>query len=274
MKVLHVLNGEATAHSFAEAGIAGDVAIWREMLSEGPVLAASPPTDALWTLRQNWIVAEFGAKFESEPPDYRTYVVAEFEKICRYADYDTVVFWFEHDLLCQINLIFLLAYFFQVDPGTTVLKQVSINHFEGVPDFKGLGQLTGTQLATLYSQAEVLTAHELTVASHVWGAYAASDKTALTKLLTLNFGRLRYLKSALSAHVNRLERGSDGLCLIESQLLTLVRASPATPRQIVGEWLASDRIYGLSDWNIEYYIAYLIRQGILQEQDGLLVDVR
>lgn len=202
---------------------------------------------------------------------YEEKVVAEFARICRYAEYDEVVLWFEHDLFCQINLIFLLACFVRVDLTETVLKQVSINQFPGVIKFKGLGQLTGAQLATLYPQAEQLTALELTLAVQVWKAYATPDVAALANLLTENFGRLRYLRVALLAHIARLQIGINGLPLIENEILTIIRASPKTTRQVVAEWLANDSIYGLGDWSIENYVAQLIRQELVQDMDGVLV---
>ena len=270
MKTLHVLNGEATAHQFATSGLPGDVVIWREMLSEGPLLASPQNDEELWTLRRNWLTAQFSDRMQEDT--YEEKVVAEFARICRYSEYDEVVLWFEHDLFCQINLVFLLACFARVDLAQTALKQVSINLFAGVIKFKGLGQLTGAQLATLYPQAERLTTLELTLAVQVWKAYATPDVAALAKLLTENFGRLRYLRVALLAHIARLQIGNNGLSLIENQVLMLIRASPKTIRQVVTEWLANDQIYGLGDWSIENYIAQLIRQELVQEADGVLID--
>ncbi|GAB3640857.1 hypothetical protein GCM10027423_14930 [Spirosoma arcticum] len=241
------------------------------MLSEGPLLASPQNDEELWTLRRNWLMAQFGDRLQEDT--YEEKVVAEFARICRYAEYDEVIFWFEHDLFCQINLVFLLACFARVDLGQTVLKQVSINQFAGISNFKGLGQLTGVQLATLYPQAEPLTVYELTLVVRVWKAYATPDAAALTELLTENFGRLRYLRVALLAHVARLQIGTNGLPLIENQLLTLIQTSPKTTQQVVTEWLANDHIYGLGDRSIENYIAQLIRQGLVQETDGFLTDV-
>lgn len=270
MKILHVLNGDGTAHQFAATNLPGDVAVWREMLSEGPLLVSPRTDEALWTLRENWLTAQFGDRMPGET--YEEKVVAEFAQICRCAEYDEVVFWFEHDLFCQINLIFLLACFARVDLGETVLKQVSINQFAGIADFKGLGQLTGAQLATLYPQAEPLTGYELRVSTRVWLAYAASDLIGLTSLLTEDFGRLRYLRAALTAHVARLQIGHNGLPLIENQLLTLIKSSPKTTEQVVTGWLATDRIYGLGDWSIENYITQLIDQRRVEVKNGLLIS--
>ncbi|WP_080058335.1 DUF1835 domain-containing protein [Spirosoma aerolatum] len=270
-KILHVLNGDATAYSFAEAGLPGEVAIWREMLSEGPLLDAMQPDAALWQLRENWLRTEFGDR-PDEADTYQQKVVAEFDRIYQPGTYDQIILWFEHDLFCQINLAFLLARFSRIELGNTVLKQVSINQFDGVPDFKGLGQLTAAQLASLYPQAEPLTGFELELAAHVWAAYAASDVVALNQVMSGGFGRLRFLREALQAHLNRLQVGANGLSTIENQLLNLVQAAPKTPRQIVGEWLSTDRIYGLGDWSIENYLTRLIDKEIIQEQDGKLVE--
>ena len=91
------------------------------MLSEGPLLASLWNDEELWTLRQNWLTAQFGDRM-GEKDTYETKVVAEFTQICRYDAYDEVVFWFEHDLSCQINLVFLLACFARVDLAQTELK--------------------------------------------------------------------------------------------------------------------------------------------------------
>ena len=37
MNILHILNGDATANSFAGTGLDGEIMIWREVLSEGPL---------------------------------------------------------------------------------------------------------------------------------------------------------------------------------------------------------------------------------------------
>lgn len=271
-RILHVLNGDATAYSFAEAGLPGEVAVWREMLSEGPLLEASQPDAALWALRENWLSTEFG----NRPDDAETYpqnVIAEFNRIVQPNAYDQIILWFEHDLFCQINLVFLLSRFSNVGLEKPVLKQVSVNQFDGVPDFKGLGQLTGPQLASLYPQAESLTDYELALAARVWAAYATSDAQALTHLLSDDFGRLRYLRDALQAHLARLQVGEDGLTIIENQLLNLVQVAPKTPRQIVGEWLSADRIYGLGDSSIESYLNRLLERNVIQEREGRLIEV-
>ena len=60
-----------------------------------------------------------------------------------FSDHEEVVLWFEHDLFCQVHLIYLLAWFGQRDLGKTKLSLISIDQFPGVKIFHGLGQLDG-----------------------------------------------------------------------------------------------------------------------------------
>ncbi|GAA4409245.1 hypothetical protein GCM10023187_32250 [Nibrella viscosa] len=253
MKILHILNGDATLHGFRHSGLRGDVAVWREMLSEGPVKADVRSDEEFWSIRRNWIQAQFGDRLPAEET-YDEKVVREFERICQYADYDEVIFWFEQDLFCQINLVFLLGCFARVDLGPVTLKQVSIDHHPEVPDFKGLGQLSGAQLAALYPSAEALTAHELTVAAQVWQAYAGTDPYKLIDLLSTDFGKLRYLKAALLNHLRRFPAQQTDLNAIERQLISIQNQASLTESELVGHFLQQDRVYGIGDWSVAQYI--------------------
>ncbi|GAA4463175.1 hypothetical protein GCM10023189_40910 [Nibrella saemangeumensis] len=253
MKTLHVLNGDATLHGFRQSGLPGDVAVWREMLSEGPVKADVHSDEELWAIRRNWIQEEFGDQLPAEET-YADKVVQEFTRICQYADYDEVVFWFEHDLFCQINLVFLLACFALVDLGPVRLKQVSIDRHPEVPDFKGLGQLTGEQLSALYPKAEELTPHELNVAAQVWQAYAGPEPERLVTLLNADFGRLRFLKAALLNHLRRFPARQTGLNAIERQLTALRERESLSEPELVGRFLQLDQVYGIGDWSVAQYL--------------------
>ncbi|WP_128544436.1 DUF1835 domain-containing protein [Larkinella soli] len=257
MKQLHVLNGDSTAQSFAEANLPGDVVTWREALSEGPVLAASGSFDDLWAVRRRWLEGEDTAG------TYDRKVVREFEKLSRFTDYDEVCLWFEHDLFCQINLVFLLAWFSGRDLGKTVLKQVSVDAFPGVPFFKGMGELNGAQLGSLYLQAEPLTRAELDLARRVWNAYAGSDPMAIQALGAEEFGRLRFLEDALILHLQRFPFTENGLNLIEQQLAAILMEGPKSERVLIGRFLRQDRVYGMGDLSVEQYI---------REGDGRLWD--
>ncbi|RRB02825.1 DUF1835 domain-containing protein [Larkinella rosea] len=251
MKTVHILNGDATAGAFADSTIPGQsdssqVAIWREALSEGPVNAFVPLTE-LWNIRQKWhrVYDE-----NPQPERYDQMVVQEFEKWTKPTDYDEIYLWFEHDLFCQINLVFLLAQFAQRPLGSTKIKQVSVDSFPGEPFFKGIGQLSGAQLATLYLQAEELTQHELDLALKVWKAYASPEPLDIQKLLNSDFGRLRFLKTALILHLQRFPFTENNLNLIEHLLTATLMEGPLPESDLIGRFLQQDRVYGITDLSV------------------------
>lgn len=258
MKALHILNGDSTASSFAESNIvqstdASVVASWRESLSEGPVRAEVGTLAELWEIRRAWL----RVYLDAPAPDYDAMVVQEFEKISHPADYEEIYLWFEHDLFCQINLVFLLAQLAQRPLGAVKIRQVSVDTFPDKPFFKGLGELTGTQLATLYLQAEELTQHELDLAVRVWNAYAGSDPLAIQKLLEADFGRLRFLKTALTLHLQRFPFTENNLNLIEHLLTAILMEGPLPESRLIGRLLQQDRVYGITDLSIGEYIRQL-----------------
>ena len=64
--MLHLLNGDATAAVFSRAGLPGDVAVWRDILMEGPV-ATGPITPAAMPGR----VAYLAERLAIAPEQYR-----------------------------------------------------------------------------------------------------------------------------------------------------------------------------------------------------------
>jgi hypothetical protein len=267
MNSMHVLNGDSLLHSFQATGLAGEIVVWREGFSEGPLKVVIDTE--FWILRQNWLEKEYGIRLPDNLGYYHM-VVAEFEKLSRYDAYDEVVFWFEHDLFCQINLIFLLASFAHKQVGKTRLRLVCIGEFDGVKPFKGLGQLTGTQLAKLYPMGVTLTAQDLTTAEMAWRLVASTDREGLIQFLQQEVGQLSFLKHALAAHIARLHKNMFGLDLIDNRLIQLVADRQQTIGDLTVTWLAEDTIFGCGDWTIENRIDRLINQGFLMRKESIL----
>ncbi|WP_266364487.1 DUF1835 domain-containing protein [Tellurirhabdus rosea] len=246
---LHILNGDASLRPFQEAGFAGDdVLVWREMLSEGPVRADAGMTE-FWDIRRHYIGGPEAASYDQQ-------VVREFDRLQHLTRYDEVVLWFEHDLFCQINLIFLLMRLERIDRGGIKLSIIHVDEFRPDPAFKGIGQLNGGQFRTLYAQRRTLTDADLALASRAWFAYAGPDPLAIPKFLAAEatFGNLPYLPEALRAHLQRFPFVGNGLNLIETQLLTIVLEGPMPESELVRRFLHQDHLFGMGDVGVMQYI--------------------
>jgi len=145
VKILHVLNGDSTAYLFRQTALPGEVLVWREMLSEGRV----PVTDdfaPFWQQRGDFLAKTYGF----DRAEYERDVVNEAQRLLDFWQFDEITLWFEFDLFCQINLLYLLNFFANQDLGTTRLTLVSPGSHPEHLHFKGMGALSPPQLAALW----------------------------------------------------------------------------------------------------------------------------
>ena len=102
--MLHILNGESTAQTLKQSRLAGDHLVWKEALIWGP----TPATVDL----PEWcrLRAEFlaGANSMNAQQCFEELMQQE-AALGMLADQEEVVLWFEFDLFCQLNLIYVLS---------------------------------------------------------------------------------------------------------------------------------------------------------------------
>lgn len=262
--MLHILNGDGTAGPFAQANIPADeVIVWREILFEGP-LRLTPP-EQFWPTRQRYLTQTYG----EGPATYAEMVTAEVNRLENYTHHNEVVLWFEHDLLCQVNLLYLLHWFAPRDLGSTALSLVGIGSHPEKPNFKGLGELSPAQLVALFPQRQLLTAADLALGDRGWHAYAAPTPEGLVQFLREDFTRLPLLPPALAAHLTRFPSVQNGLNAIEQLLLTIIaESSPATLGLCERFWEETS-LFGLGDAQIMNYLREMEQAGLVHVADHI-----
>lgn len=253
-RTLHILNGDSTAYSFRETGIEGDTLVWREILSEGPVINAQP--EQFRELRERYITETYG----SEGGSYKEKVTAEVSKLDSYAGYDEIVFWFEFDLLCQVNLIYILNWFSDKELNDTELSLICIDEYDGIDDFRGLGQLTPEQLKALYPKRVQLNKSDLATASIAWMAYTSGNPLSVYNLLGRDMGNLYLLTPALKAHLQRFPSVRNGLNKIQTALLEIINAGAETESEVIQSYFkqGSEKIFGIGDSQVLEYLKALL----------------
>src|SRR5438128_1455699 len=143
--LLHIHNGESTARTLREFGFPGEHSAFQEVLMAGPAPGGVSPDEWLAT-RTKHLAEAYDLTLE----DCRNNLLKQEAVLQRFSEHDEIILWFEHDLFCQINLIYLLDWFSKQSLGKRSLSLICIDKFGGVEDFRGLGQLTGEQLASLF----------------------------------------------------------------------------------------------------------------------------
>jgi hypothetical protein len=244
--MFHLHNGDSTADTLRRAGFPGTHFAFREALTSGP----TPQGLA----KEEWFAVRARAL-----AGMATQTVATVEQELAAQDatldslnrHDEIVLWFEHDLLCQTHLIYLLDRFARQPVAPARLSLICINEFPGIPDFRGLGQLTAEQMASLFDTRHEITAAEFNCARSAWHAYSSDDPHVLNNLLQANLSALPFLRGALLQHAARFPSYRNGLSYAENRLLGLIVEGFTDYPKLCSAFFAAEPAYGLGDLQIQ-----------------------
>jgi hypothetical protein len=252
--ILHILNGDSTAYSFEQTGLDGDVLVWREILSQGPLSKDISSAD-FWKRRADWI----GKTFNDTPDHYLESVVTPLGKLNE--PYDVINLWFEFDLHCQVNLLGVIVMMLEkIDLSAPSVYLICPDKFPGRTIFRGMGELNGEQLAYLYDNIRVqLGEPDFAIATQAWKLYVNKDGDGLEKWLneTTFWGNLPMLKPALQAHLKRIRINENGLNYIEQKLLDIYDSGIQTKPDIYSAFWQTEMIFGMGDLEIDIYLQKL-----------------
>ncbi len=255
MKLLNILNGDSTLNVFKQTNLSGDVLVWREVLSEGPLETGTFDED-FFSLRSNWICSAFN----STTSEYRRKVIDEFSRLKDCSEYDEVLLWFEFDLHCQINLIFLLSYLQPLNLEKTKISLICPGDHPNHSNFRGIGELSPEELSNLPSEKVFLNKADLALGSKAWKAYSSGEREQIETFLNCDFGQLDKLKSAFEAHLQRFPNANTGISILEEQLISIVNSGITNRIQVYHEFWKTTAIYGMGDSELDLYLKKLIEQ--------------
>ena len=256
--ILHILNGDATLTPFSQTGLDGDIMVWREVFSEGP-LRSKIDAD-FWNARSEFIKNTFNNAADG----YDEKVIQELGKLNR--PYDEINLWFEFDLHCQVNMLGVMQVIQQqADLSAPSIYLICPESVPGVADFVGMGELNADQLEDLYDTRLHLTEYDFTIANEAWQLYVSNDTAMLQKWLneTPFWGSLHLLKPALQAHLKRLSVNEDGLSYIEQKLLFYYEQGIPDRAGLYQEFWNRSKIYGMGDAELDIYLDRLVSKGLI-----------
>jgi hypothetical protein len=238
--MLHITNGDSVIMSFKEGQIPGTYLPWRDVLHDGPV-PKRDSLEALSDVRAAFLANEFGGgAYEAARSEF-----AERDRaLASFADHDEVVLWFEHDLYDQLQLLQILSWLADHDVSRGRVSLIQIGSHPDIPNFQGLGQLNGAQLAALLPTRLPITPRQLEIGRQVWDAFCADDPTALCKVALRHEPEMPFLSTALMRLLEEYPSAADGLTRTERQLLKVI-AGGTTKRKAL--WWASQQ-YETSYW--------------------------
>lgn len=240
---LHITNGDSAGDLLKQSGLGGDVLPWRDTMFEGP-FPAGLDLAAASALRAPYLAAA-GLPVEDVRRDFRE----RDDWLQRSAEYDRITLWFEHDLLDQLQLLQLLDWFAGAKLGDTDLGIVCIGDFPGVDPFRGLGQLSPEQIASLASQRAPLTDAQLQSGRDGWAAFRSPDPRDIETYLTKDLTSLPFMSAALTRHLEEFPSVRDGVGRTHRQLLGLIAEGVRDPVGLFTENMALETALFMGDWS-------------------------
>ena len=217
--MLHILNGKTVFDSLAQTEVPGDKVEYSDVFHEGPVDATLGDEEFVHSRVAHLVSMGWGTKEQIG----EWYALGE-RGLRAFRKYDEVVLWFEHDLYDQLLLIHHLAYYQRSDPRSAKLSLICIGQYPDIPRFRGLGQLSPAQLASLADTRQAVTEEQLQLGAKAWRAFGSPDPEALTGVIDQSdFRPLPFLRAALIRHLQQYPSVGNGLGRSEQMALEGMR---------------------------------------------------
>jgi hypothetical protein len=234
--VLHVLNGDATATVFADAGLPGERLVWRDIVVEGPVPAAAhTPLPA----RTTYLAERLGI----DPAEYTRAIEEQTARLASAPSHDEVVLWFEQDLFCAVTLWSLLDWLARHAPSA----RLSLVYPAVDGETRGLGAMTAPELTALFGSRGVITDEMRAQGVSAWAAYASPEPPARPS--RHDRAALPFVAGAFRCHLGRFPSVANGLNEVETVALETLRAGRRPFGDLFREVSAHPRVrpHGMGD---------------------------
>ena len=169
----------------------------------------------------------------------------------RHESYDELILWFEHDLFDQLNLIQLLTLIRERLPATKPVTLVCIGSFPGRPHFKGLGELTPDELASLLETRQRVSDAQFALAARAWQAFREPTPEASGQPSARRHVGVAVSRRGASHVFSRNTRGhGDGLSRTERRLLELAKGDGIALRKAFPRMHEGEHAYYITDLSL------------------------
>lgn len=240
--MLHIHNGDSSADIAKLSTLPGEHFAFREALIEGPTPSGLDPAEWL-RVRADHLGEGYGENAEQIKRD----LADQERKLSTVAEHEEIILWFEHDLFCQLHLVYLLDWFVKNKLEKRKFSLICIREFPGKKGFRGLGELNPDELASLFPARQPVNQQLFDLATSAWKAYSSSDPTEIQSLLQTDTSTLPFLAAALTAHLKRFPSSRNGLGRVEQTSLELISGGANDFASLFSLFIEKEPIYGLGD---------------------------
>ena len=232
---LHITSGDLSGNCLKQSGLPGDVLVWRDILYEGPRCAGWPNDDILQARAQFLDAGTDGAI--GLKPIFNA-LKKQYDALENTAAYDRVVLWFDSCLFDQAMLVHILARL--QEKQAQQVELICVDSFPGIVPFNGLGQLSSTQLLSLFETRRPVSEAQFMFAAHVDDALATRNLSVLSEIANCTLVPLPWIPAAVARWLLELPDAMTGLGRLEQLALAAMRSGAVTPMEIFSAVAAAD----------------------------------
>jgi len=235
----HILNGDALAEKFPEKELLGQVVVIREAFIEGPL--AKIFSEEFWENRIDFVLHHYEAEREA----YENQFLSQLRILDTIRNDDKVYLWFEDDLFCLVNLLFVIVY---------LSKKSKATLFRVFPEkddkrWKGFGHVHEKEIIHLFEHAIAIDNDDIKLAEELWEAYITDDRGRLRALSFSDTHAFRFLPQVIQAHLDRNpEDGSNGRP--QQTLIDILNEGKTNFYEIFDDFWKKEAIYGFGDLQV------------------------
>jgi hypothetical protein len=228
--MIHLHNGDSVAITARRALLPGRHVAYHESLISGPVR---------FGLKQNeWVEerARFGAPYFGEHLlRLRNDLLEQEQLLDAIRDDEEIVLWFEHDLFCLTNFLYLLVRLSKARRLSTVWCP------------RALGSMSEEELVTTYMSRAAVPPLMLRIAAEAWKGYTAPDATALNRFVQQDWPDFPFLRDGMTLHAMRFPSTRNGLGEVERRAMSAIDAGATEFGSLFARLDANPPRYGLGD---------------------------
>ena len=192
--MIHIHNGDVTAALGRRALLPGRHIAFRETLITGPVpgnLSTQP-----WIEERGRFLAE---QYGQNLLRTRNELLEQEQFLDASRDEEEIVLWFEHDLFCLVNFIYLLT------------RLSKARRLTAVWSTQPLGTASEEELVNAYQSRAAVPPMMMRIAGEAWRGYTSDDATALNRFIHDDWRDFPFLRDGFTLHGSRFPSTADGL---------------------------------------------------------------
>ena len=237
--ILNITNGGSAINIMQQAGVAGEIISWDDVLHAGPVLP-DLNLQQLSEQRAQYIAGLGWAELD----EVRQKFQQRDQTLQRFDQYQQVILWFEHDLYDQLQILQILDWFANQDLADNQLMMICTDQY--------LGPMQPEEMQALIGSEQAVTNEQLKFAQAAWAAFRQEQPQQWLAFLEPSKQKqsdtiLPFLSAAIKRLLQEYPSSFNGLSRTAQQTLQLLSEKSMPAGKLFGSYIETEERRFLGD---------------------------